>query len=152
MTAKILIATPQAEFGELVRLNIEEGGDYEATLVKTGREVMEMANASQYDLVILDAALSDKPFIPLAQNLLDENPNMRLIVLPPNNDPKDPSLEEIIYHGILSRPFYPPDLVDMVKELLTTPSHPFNGNGGSEGAHEEPAGIDLQEEIGRAHV
>ena len=124
MTYKILIATPQPDFGELVRLNIEEGGEYEATLVKTGKEVMETANATKFDLVVLDASLTDKPFIPLAQNLMDENPNLKIIVIPPNNDPKDPSLEEIIYHGMLSRPFYPPDLVEMVNEILI--SHKVN--------------------------
>ena len=71
MASKILIATPQPEFGELIRLNIEEGGEYEATLVKTGREVMELANSTRFDLVILDASLPDKPFIPMAQNLID---------------------------------------------------------------------------------
>ena len=121
MASKILIATPQPEFGELIRLNIEEGGEYEATLVKTGREVMELANSTRFDLVILDASLPDKPFIPMAQNLIDENPQMKIIVLPPNNDPKDPSLDEILYHGVLSRPFYPPDLVEMVNELLIPP-------------------------------
>lgn len=125
MAANILIATPKTEFGELLRLNIEESGEYAISLVKTGQEVMETANKIKFDLAILDPALPDKPFVPLAQNLLDENPSLRLVVIQTQNSAKDPALEDLSPHAYLSRPFYPPDLIEMIESLLSAPVTPL---------------------------
>ncbi|NPV84539.1 MAG: hypothetical protein HPY45_00840 [Anaerolineae bacterium] len=125
MAANILIATPQTEFGELLRLNIEESGEYAISLVKTGQEVMETANKIKFDLAILDPALPDKPFVPLAQNLLDENPSLRLVIIQAQNSAKDPALEDLSPHAYLSRPFYPPDLIEMIESLLSAPVTPL---------------------------
>lgn len=51
---QILIIDDEVDFGRLIKLNIEQGGEYEAVLAQNGREGLERIRASRPDLVLLD--------------------------------------------------------------------------------------------------
>ena len=118
MTATILIATPHAAFGELLRISLVDSGQYQIHLVHTAKEARAASEHSAFHLAILDAVLVDQPFIPLCIDLLKQQPGVRLVVIPPDNNPNHPSLGGLMPHGYLSRPFYLPDLIDTVSRLL----------------------------------
>jgi DNA-binding NarL/FixJ family response regulator len=118
MGANILIGTPQVEFGELLRLNIEESGEYNISVVNSGKDVMEKANQIKFNLAILDPTLTDTTFKPMAQNLLDENPDLKLVIVQSQNTTEDQGLQDLTVHAFLSRPFYPPDMIEMIQNLL----------------------------------
>jgi REP element-mobilizing transposase RayT len=118
MLASILVATPHAAFGELLRISLEESGQYQVRLVMSGREARASAGRGSFQLAILDTALTDEAFVPLCMDLLDLQKGIRLIVIPPGNNPNHPSLGGLLPHGYLSRPFYLPDLIDTVTRLL----------------------------------
>jgi DNA-binding response OmpR family regulator/REP element-mobilizing transposase RayT len=120
MTWSVLVATPHPTFGELLRLSLEESGDYQVSQVETGQQALAKTNGQGLALAILDSDLADLPFIDLVRTLHAQHPGMRLIVIPPENDHAHPSLAEIKPDACLSRPFYLPDMLYTVKTVLST--------------------------------
>ena len=117
MPNQILIATPHAAFGELLRISLEETGEYRIRLVQAGREVLSSLARLTFDLVMLDADLADVPLAELA-GAVHALRGPRLMVIPPDNNIKHPLLDGIEIHGFVYRPFYTPDLIDSVSGLM----------------------------------
>lgn len=118
MLVSILVATPYIAFGELLRISLEDSGQYQVRLVQSAKGVQDASSSDSFQLAILDAALVDEPFVPLCMGLLEQQPGVRLIVIPPDNNPSHPTLGGLIPHGYLSRPFYLPELLDLVSRLV----------------------------------
>jgi REP element-mobilizing transposase RayT/DNA-binding NarL/FixJ family response regulator len=117
MSVSILVATPHAAFGELLRLSLEESNQYKVRLVLTAKEALASASRSAFQLAILDSDLSEGQFVSLCHDLISQLPQMRFIVIPPDNNPNHPSLGGLMPHGYLNRPFYLPDLLETVHNL-----------------------------------
>ena len=118
MPKYILVATPQIAFGELIRISLEEGGNYRVRLVQTSAELLSSASHTDFAMAILDSDLGEESFISLAQTLKEKLPKLFLVVIPPENNPNHPSLSGIKLDGYLTRPFYLPDLIQMIEGLL----------------------------------
>src|SRR5512146_2747120 len=118
MTANILVATPRTAFGELLRLSLEECGKYRVRLAQTPGEVQAASVRIPFDLAILDASLGETALTPLAQSLRAANNGLRLVVIPPDNDPTRLSEDGLEPDALLSLPFYAPDLLETVGSLL----------------------------------
>lgn len=112
----ILVATPNPAFGELLRLSLEESGRYTVRLVQSGSEALASASRLRYDLVILDASISDHPFASLEHVLLEQQPDLHMIVIP---DQTSQNPDSGSGHTILENPFYLPDLLETVDRLLS---------------------------------
>jgi DNA-binding NarL/FixJ family response regulator/REP element-mobilizing transposase RayT len=121
MPFSILVATPHAAFGELLRLSLEESKAFQVRLVLSVKEAQASAARSNFDLAIIDSDLPDGAYTSLSFELLSLLPRMKLVIIPPENDPNHPSLGGLIPHGYLSRPFYLPDLLDTVSHLIQEP-------------------------------
>ena len=120
MTINILVATPQTSFGELLRLCLEESSKYRVRLVQNGHEALAASGRINFDLAILDAALTDQPFPTLIHSLTEPNPGLRLVVIPPENDPSRLSLNGLHPDAYLNLPFYAPDFFDLVGKLIAS--------------------------------
>ena len=118
MSANILVATPQPALGELLRLSIEESSKYRVRLVQSGREALAAAGRIAFDLAILDAALNDQPMPSLIHTLLEPDAGLKLVVIPPENDPNRMNLNGLRPDAYLNLPFYAPDLIELVSNLL----------------------------------
>ena len=118
MRPSILVATPHPAFGELLRSSLHDSRQYRVHLARSGKEVREAINESPYALAILDSTLPDEPFVPLCHNLIEQQQDIQLIVVPPDNNPNHPALAGLVPHGYLHRPFYLPDLLETVAKLL----------------------------------
>lgn len=114
----ILIVTPDYAFGELLRVSLEEGNLYEFIMVKDAAEALEKAKQIRFSLAILDSELPDQPVISIANSLKSKYPEIRLVVIPPQNDPKHPLLAGISPDGYISRPFFAPDILQMIESLI----------------------------------
>jgi DNA-binding response OmpR family regulator len=123
----VLVTTATPGFGELIQMTLEETGLYKVLLVDTAAEALECAQTMKFALAILDHVLPDNSLLELIAELKEALPLLRLIVIPPKNDPTDPLLAQSGAHGYLTKPFYLPDLLDTVAEVLhkqTTPWEP----------------------------
>lgn len=139
MTASILVATPHTAFGELLRVSLVDSGSYQVELVQSANEARACSQQNTIQLAILDAALSDEPFIPLCMDILKQQPGVRLVIIPPNNNPNHPALGGLMPHGYLSRPFYHPDLINTVTRLLAERNRQFQAQSVSGSAAPLPA-------------
>ena len=120
MTRPVLVATPHPTFGELLRLSLEESGDYRVSQVETGHQALANSDGEVFALAILDSDLADMPFPDLAKSLCALHPGLRLIIIPPENDHAHPSLAGIKPDACLNRPFYLPDMIATVERVLST--------------------------------
>lgn len=121
MPKQILVASPHLAFGELLRLSLEESGQYRVRLVHTGAEARSSAGRAIFSLLILDADLQDGSFVDLAHDIYNQQPQARLILIPPDNDPQHPMLQGLTADAYLNKPFYLPDLMETVEGLMAEP-------------------------------
>jgi REP element-mobilizing transposase RayT/CheY-like chemotaxis protein len=124
MVTEVLIASPTIAFGELIRLTLEGDGNYRATRVDTGCEALARCQINKFALAILDADLNDLSLPDLFTTAQKLCPGIRLIVVPPNSDPKSPLIAGLPYYGILNKPFYLPDLMNIVTHVLSLQEQP----------------------------
>lgn len=117
MSVSVLVATPHTAFGELIRLSLEEDGRYQVRVVGTAREAAAAVINPYYRIVILDCDLPDLPLAEISAVLLHDHPGLKLVLIPPENNPEHPAVRDIPAHGYLSRPFYLPDLLDLLARL-----------------------------------
>ncbi|MEW6716010.1 MAG: IS200/IS605 family transposase [Chloroflexota bacterium] len=118
MDRLILLVSPDSGFGELICLTLSETGRYKPLLVSTGREAVESVQQTPYLLAILDADVVDMSLGELVEALREGAPNLKLILIPPDNDPGAPGLAELDPVAFLSKPFYLPDLESMVARVF----------------------------------
>ena len=117
MSASVLVATPHLAFGELLRLSLEEDERFRVRLVRTAREAAAITSQPACKVAILDAELPDMPIAELSSQLLAKLPQLKIVLIPPDNDIDHPTLSGMDFHGHILRPFYLPDLMDLMEKL-----------------------------------
>jgi CheY-like chemotaxis protein/REP element-mobilizing transposase RayT len=118
MTARVLIVSPDAGFGGLIQQTLEKVGSYEPVLVSTGRQALELAEKASIDLAILDADTADLSYIDLGLTLQANDPEMQLLLIPSDDTVKNIEIKGLTIGGYLTKPFYLPDLVEIVGSTL----------------------------------
>ena len=114
----ILVVSPASGFSELIQQTLQESGAYQVQLANETESALLSLRTKTFALCILDAGVRGLPFPELARALRAIQPDLRLVVIPPENDLNHPSLAQIAPDGYLTRPFYLPDLVDTVATAL----------------------------------
>ncbi len=120
MAHNILVVTPQAAFGELIRLTLEETSLYRVRLVQTAAAALSSCDHIPFSLAILDT-LENEPLAQLQQKLRAALPGLKVMVIPPANNPNHPLLAGVAPEGFIFQPFYVPDMLDAVNALLEKP-------------------------------
>lgn len=121
MPEKILIVTSHSAFGKLLRISLEDSGSYRVVLARNSVDALAYAGREALDLLIVDANSPDQPLEQLVQGLLGRQQGVRWIVIPPDNDPNHPALMGLSPDGYLNRPFYIPDLLQTVENVMKMP-------------------------------
>jgi CheY-like chemotaxis protein/REP element-mobilizing transposase RayT len=115
---KILLVTTPPSFGELIRQSLEETGRYEVAFVTTGVEAIRFSDQAQFGLAIVDAEVEDVRIIELVDGLRLASPGIKFILIPLENRAGDPPITNVAIHDYLMKPFYLPDLLEMVDRAL----------------------------------
>lgn len=118
MEERILLISPDEGFGELIRQVLVEEGDYDVDLVKSGYAALSAAQENDFAVALLDCAANDVPFTELTGALRDWHAGLKVVIVPPNNDPDDPAIDHTNPDALLSKPFYLPDLLEVIASLL----------------------------------
>jgi REP element-mobilizing transposase RayT len=148
MGKEILILSPQNDFSELLRLSLEENGLYNVYFAQSVGEVLEKIQEYEFVLVILDAEAIDQPMVSTAETIQGQVPGLPLVVIPPQNNSEHPSLVGYEWDGFISRPFFKPDLLDLVNDLtLSFEEQTAQERLFSESASEEGSELSLEEEL-----
>jgi len=118
MVFPVLVATPSSGFGALIQQVLEEDGHYQVVLVNKGADAIRQALATPFRLGILDSDLLDIPLAELVPALRKYSPDIRLIIVPPDDIHTNRSVVEYTPDGYISKPFYPPDLINLLERIF----------------------------------
>lgn len=118
MKPRILVATPTLGFGELIRQSLEDVGVFSVAVASNTENSLQLAAKEPFALAILDSDLDDSSLPDLAWELKHALPDLHLLVVPPDDKNLEQELSALPVDGFLSKPFYLPDLLDTVKQLL----------------------------------
>ncbi len=119
MQSSILVATPQAAFGELIRQSLEQTGRYRVEVAYQGDEAVQRCRRpGSYQLVILDGDLPEADFGRLAAEIRAAQPGARIAALPTaaQAGPGGPDAPGV--DGTLDKPFYLPSLPAAIERLI----------------------------------
>lgn len=119
MSARILLITLNDGFGELLRQALIDHGGHEVLLVESGVKALQKAQSARFVMTILDCQVDDVPPGEIANALLEWQPEMRFIAVPPDNNPAHLRLSGFSPHAFLTKPFYMPDMLKIVDKVLS---------------------------------
>ena len=122
MSKLILAVSPDEKLLTQISAHLQEGGRYQVYCVTSGKEAVARAAKDPFDLVILDSDTNDLPFPPLTRELIALLPGMKLLVYPPNNNPRHPLLNGVIANGYLNKPFFGPEVNEKISQVLRPPA------------------------------
>jgi CheY-like chemotaxis protein len=117
MTHSILIVDASPGFAGMLQEALSSVG-FRCALAHTGREAFQFASGEAIDLAIIDFHLPDGPAEELVRALQAVRPEMLFLGIPPDNDPDNPLIPELGMQGAITKPFYLPDLVPFIADLL----------------------------------
>ena len=121
MTISVLVVDAAEHFGILIRQTLEETGYYQVTLAPSGSEAIEIVQSSEIRLAIVDFDLPDINGPDTIRQLRAVVSDLAVIAIPVSSDPDEPELKELKVDGVLTKPFYLPDLPKIVATALDLP-------------------------------
>lgn len=117
MSTSILVIDANREFGILIRQSLEEGGDYQVTLAADANEALERARVEQFQLALIDLNLSDSSPAELIEQLRSIHADLPIVVIP-RAQSEGTHLASLGVQGVLTKPFYLPNLAGMLQQIL----------------------------------
>ena len=136
MAASLLVVTPQAVVGALIRQILEETGDYRVDVAKDGAAAISCFNQNPSPLAFLDMSLKNPAARDVAFALREIAPHIKFVIVS-EGDPGS-ALDEIRPWSFLRIPFELPDLLGVIGEIQEKPvemagmSESTNGFSGAE--------------------
>jgi REP element-mobilizing transposase RayT/ActR/RegA family two-component response regulator len=127
MQRSILAVSPDLQFLEQIRSHLEEGGRFQVHGVTTAQGALEIAKISFFDVAILDAEITDEPFVPFTRDLVAIQPELKLLVFPIQNNPHHPVLAGLVTNGFLNKPFFTPEVGTALASLFHEPQQEPKG-------------------------
>ncbi len=118
MPIPILIADSNREFGILIRQALEESGRFEVSLASSADEAVSLAQDLDFRLAIIDFALPDIEGEKIVERLRALQPGLAVIGIPVDAGDSSEKSRPAGVDGILTKPFYLPNLPDIVEEAL----------------------------------
>lgn len=119
MAVSILIATPSQAFGELIRETLLEADEYQPVLATNLNGLVQRANHQHFDLLILDLDMAGIALSELWQAIQKATPEIRLAAISWQGAEDSTILNSIKPDGLLTKPFYAPDLVKAIQNILS---------------------------------
>lgn len=126
MQKKILVVTATPGFGELIQQALVETGAYRVSLIASAAEAIGLVQESAFVMAVLDSDVEDLPFRDCLQALCKVAPEMHLVLIPPDSEQDNLQEKYPGVQGFLSKPFYFPDLLELVEKIIgPVPAKPF---------------------------
>lgn len=122
--ASILIVDNNPGFALMLKEGLEEEATCRATVVPTGPEALDAASRGSFDLAIVDLGLQAQDDLDgeaVARKLREVDPDLSLIVIPLQGSELPDDLRNLGVQGTLPKPFFLPDLPDLVETALGGP-------------------------------
>lgn len=121
MTIQVLVVDASEQFGTLIQQALENTGHYQVTLVSSGIEAIEHGQKGDFRLAIVDFDLPDISGPDVIRQLQVAIDDLAVIAIPMNTGTEDQDWNDLEIAGLLSKPFYLPDLSKIVVQALDLP-------------------------------
>ncbi|MBM3121941.1 MAG: response regulator, partial [Chloroflexi bacterium] len=118
MAIPVLVIGADPELAALIRRTLEAEHGCHVVVSATSSEALAAARSAEYRLAIVDFDLPDLREADLVRRLRSLQPNVLLMAM--TSDPGVHLDDPLGVHATLPKPFYLPDLVDLVEKLLST--------------------------------
>jgi REP element-mobilizing transposase RayT/ActR/RegA family two-component response regulator len=125
MTKSLLIVTADNNFGQVLLYGLEQAG-YAAFIVKGKGEAVVRADEKGCSLAFLDMDLGPKIVLDIARGLRALRPEMDLILF--SGQEPSPALDEIRPWTLMTKPYYLPDVLSMLKNPSSYSSSMHSNN------------------------
>jgi len=124
MESNLLVVTPQASFGELIRQSLSDTGSFRVLMAKGKADAILTAEKEHCTLTLLDMELGESPILDIGRSLRSINPDLDLVILADNDLP--PSMDAIRPWVLLRKPFYLPDFIQLIRAVPIIPDNLLN--------------------------
>ena len=132
----ILVVTSDIPFGELIRQNLEEMGRFHVRVTGDKDSAVSYVKEVDCPLAFLDTCLSEKEIDEIGAHVRQANPKMRFVVI--SEAGWHSALEELTPEDYLSKPYYLPDLLEIMNNLFPNPQSPNSATVSGESDNEPP--------------
>ena len=122
MTKSLLLVTAETAFANLLLHGLEQEG-YRVHIVKGKGEAVVRADEANCSLAFLDMDLGYRAVLDIGRALRMLNPNIKFIVFSRDNTP--PALDDIRPWKLSPKPYFLPDLLNMLNDKSTPISKPI---------------------------
>jgi REP element-mobilizing transposase RayT len=120
MPASLFAITVDIPFGELLRQHLEETGLFLVSVVSDKRTALANAIQEKPPLAFIDTGLGEENILDICSSLRRVNPEIDFIIV--SEEEKYLPLNELSPVDYLSKPYYLPDLLEMMDKMF--PSRP----------------------------
>jgi len=122
MAKNLLLVTADANFGQVLLYGLEQAG-YNAFIVKGKGESVVRADEKNCNLAFLDMDLGYKGVLDISKGLRALKPDINLVLFSDVDTP--PALDEIRPWTLMRKPYYLPDVLNMLNDNSTPYSKPM---------------------------
>ena len=121
MQKAILTLSKNTSLIEQIRSNLEEGGRFYVQGVTSAHSSLAMVRHRFFDIAILDLDQSDLTAAQLVYNLKKIQPEIKILVYASEDADAEIEFKDLPLDGILKKPFFAPELSDLLKALFQLP-------------------------------
>jgi REP element-mobilizing transposase RayT/CheY-like chemotaxis protein len=118
----LLVVTSDFAFGDLIRQSLEETGRFIVRIAGEKESAVAFVKEVDNPLVFLDSCLAEKDLLQIGAQVRQANSNTRFVVI--SEAGWHSALEELSPEDYLSKPFYLPDLLEMMNNFFPAPAAP----------------------------
>ena len=118
MEMNIVLATPDAQFGELIKNYLEKSGLIKISITGSDTEIHRKIKSLDPSALILDSRLRDINIFDVSIQLKESNPSLKTIALISEKDRKPEWVMVQAFDESIIAPFAPSDLVDKLLKVL----------------------------------
>jgi REP element-mobilizing transposase RayT len=119
MKAGLLVITPQASFGELIRQSLNAAGSFDIYMASGKEEAISVLEKATCSLALLDLELGEKSILEIGSFLRGIDPGFHLVILADEALPA--SMATIRPWVLLRKPFYLPDFIQLLRAVPIIP-------------------------------
>jgi len=151
MKAELIVVTPQASFGELIRQSLNDTGSFRIHMASDKAQAILAAEKEACSLALLDMELGEQELLDIGRSLRSMNPDLDLVILADEDLP--PVMDAIRPWVLLRKPFYLPDFIQLVRAVPIIPgelinvleedNEPMNQNDMEPASQDDPQVIDI---------
>jgi CheY-like chemotaxis protein len=118
--AYIVVVDPDQAFATLLVEELKRQG-HDVDHLLDGSTVLDVADSSSPDMMMLDMGLKNPDAISLARQLREQHPALRLVLVPMIGEQLSVEVDELGLQGVLPKPFFIPELPAQIQAALDAP-------------------------------